>query len=66
MPGRSYLGGLPQVTTPFVWPVHDNRPLDFIAQINLRDLARCHRFDWLPDSGTLLFFERAWVVLQCH
>lgn len=52
------------MTTPFVWPVHDNRPLDFIAQINLRDLARCHRFDWLPDSGTLLFFydveEQPW------
>lgn len=50
----SYFGGLPPKLPGFQWPHRDSRPLCFLACINLSDLPR--EFDWLPESGRLLFF----------
>lgn len=56
-PARSWLGGQPKADSPdFPWPTFKNMPLDFIAQLSLEDLAAAHPFDWLPATGSLLFF----------
>lgn len=53
-PGASRLGGLPDLPTGVTWPERNGSPLDFIAQIDLRDLAGL--LPELPQSGWLLFF----------
>lgn len=54
-PSRSSYGGSPFLAPEAEWPVHQGRPLDFLAQINLEEVRR-----WLPngvqDSGILSFF----------
>lgn len=54
---RSWLGGKPKAdTAQFQWPCHNEKPMAFLAQLDLSELAAAHRFDWLPDQGSLLFF----------
>lgn len=52
--GASRLGGLPDLPTGVAWPERNGSPLDFIAQIDLRDLAGL--LPEFPQSGWLLFF----------
>ena len=53
----SKLGGLPHLPTEFPWPKKGNRPLMFLAQINLADILRDHVQDnSLPSSGLLTFW----------
>ena len=53
---RSRLGGLPAIQGRFEWPHWRERPLSFVADIELAEIAAASKFDWLPDSGRLLFF----------
>ncbi|MDH5527329.1 MAG: YwqG family protein [Nitrospirota bacterium] len=59
---KSRLGGLPHVPPGFVWPRFGERPLTFLASIDLAEVraaARTHQvadLDFLPAAGTLLFF----------
>lgn len=55
-PVRSCLGGLPAIGGRFEWPHWRGRPLSFVANIELAEIAAALKFDWLPDSGRLLFF----------
>lgn len=55
--GASRLGGMPDVPADFVWPASAARPLHFLAQIDLRDVADAS--EALPSSGWLLFFYDA-------
>ena len=52
----SFLGGKPLVRAPFEWPLDDGYPLGFIGQIDLGEIDSEIRFDWLPQTGRLLFF----------
>lgn len=59
---RSHLGGSPHMPPGFVWPRCGERPLSFLAAIDLAEVAtaaRTHQvpgLDFLPEGGTLLFF----------
>ena len=52
----SFLGGKPVVRSPFDWPRKNNKPLGFIAQLDLEEINVNQSIEWLPDSGRLLFF----------
>lgn len=63
--GCSKIGGDPDVPQDFVWPVRaDERPLSFLAQVNLDDAAKLDVDRLLPSSGLLSFFydyeEQPW------
>lgn len=65
-PLDSKIGGKPAVPDDFVWPYYagtvyneeerKSRPLSFMAQIRLKDLAGLDDTGLLPQSGTLSFF----------
>ena len=62
----SKIGGKPAVPSDFVWPEYSGtvygddesrlRPLSFMAQINLKDVAHLDEENLLPKSGVLSFF----------
>lgn len=54
--GASRIGGGPDVPEGFDWPMHQGRPLDFILQINLKDLQGFPAGLALPTEGVLSFF----------
>jgi uncharacterized protein YwqG len=62
--GASRLGGRPDVPVGFEWPVYDDLPQSFIAQINLADTAQLDLDGELPSEGLLSFFydsdQRVW------
>lgn len=53
--GDSRFGGSPDVGPGFVWPTRANRPLTFLAQIDLS----AAKAPGLPEQGWLLFFYEA-------
>lgn len=63
--GKSKFGGKPHLPESFEWPYYKgcdfedilkNRPLSFLAQINLEEIAACDREHQLPHKGMLYFF----------
>ena len=63
--GQSRLGGRPDVPRDFEWPrfqdkdddsADANRPLTFLAQVNLADATRYDTEGLLPTAGALSFF----------
>lgn len=64
--GRSKFGGKPHLPEGFVWPYYEgedsidgtvkNRPLSFLAQINLEEIGEYDKENELPYSGMLYFF----------
>lgn len=56
--GASKFGGQPDMPKATAWPTSEAGPLNFLAQINLRDLAEHDPAASLPRSGLLLFFYR--------
>jgi len=66
--GSSKFGGLPHVPVGFQWPYFDgiegeiyyvekkNRPLSFLAQFNLEEVAQFDEENLLPKKGFLYFF----------
>ena len=63
--GASRIGGSPDLPTDFVWPTYeDGRPLTFLAQLNLAEVAAAGSpIPTLPGSGQLLLFS-AWGWVQ--
>jgi len=56
-PCGSWLGGRPKAgSTGLEWPIYKDKPMAFLAQLDLAEIAAAHRFDWLPATGSLLFF----------
>jgi len=54
---RSKLGGLPLVDSRnFEWPESDGKPMAFLAQIDLAEVAQVYKYEWLNDQGVVLFF----------
>lgn len=62
--GSSKTGGLPDLPAGFKWPKRGRRPLPFLAQFNLAELAKLDQAKILPTSGFLWFFydleEQPW------
>ncbi len=54
--GESHIGGLPDLPPDIAWPTRNGRPCEFIAQINLKDVAPFDEENLLPKEGILLFF----------
>ena len=54
--GRSRLGGSPDIPAEFEWPTWFDRPLAFVAQIDLAELAAAEVRGGLPEAGLLLVF----------
>jgi len=57
--GKSKLGGMPDLPSNVKWPTWKEKPLSFIAQINLSDLPPFEFLDILPDNGVVSFFYSA-------
>lgn len=57
--GASHLGGLPDLPTQAEWPTWEGRPLSFLAQLNLTELAAYPAAAALPAAGWLSFFYDA-------
>ena len=65
----SKFGGKPDVEREsFSWPLSNNKPMAFLAQIDLSEVSKQVKFDWLPKKGVLLFFydvlEMPWDLIQ--
>ncbi len=62
--GASKFGGAPDVPIDFEWPMWNGKPLGFLAQINLEEVAPFDVEGLLPKSGLLSFFydlkEQPW------
>ncbi|GHU74863.1 hypothetical protein FACS1894188_04450 [Clostridia bacterium] len=62
--GESKIGGFPHLPSEFSWPMYDGKPLAFIAQFNLADIAPFDKDSKLPHAGILYFFyeggEKVW------
>ena len=54
--GASKFGGTPDVPAGFEWPMWWQVPINFMAQINLDEIAAFDIEDVLPSSGVLSFF----------
>ena len=54
--GASKFGGAPDVPADFEWPTWNEKPLGFLAQINLEEVAPFDVDGLLPKSGVLSFF----------
>lgn len=62
--GASRVGGLPDLPPATPWPTRDGRPFDFLAQIDLGEVASTGASLGLPKTGSLAFFQgwtRAWT-----
>jgi uncharacterized protein YwqG len=53
---RSRLGGVPELPPEFVWPSWNGRDLDFVAQVDLAEVAAVDPATILPRHGLMLFF----------
>lgn len=63
--GKSKIGGKPHLPESFAWPYYEgedyegvlkNRPLSFLAQFNLEEIAEYDQDNRLPHKGMLYFF----------
>jgi uncharacterized protein YwqG len=63
-PGTSKIGGNPDLPKDQVWPTWGGKPLSFLLQINLKDIATFPVAQNLPKTGLLSFFydsqEQPW------
>jgi|UPI00083A897E hypothetical protein len=57
-PAFSKIGGRPELASDVSWPVGEEGPLAFVAQIDLEAVKSEIGFDWLPEEGRIyLFFD---------
>lgn len=54
--GESRVGGDPDLPPEFAWPMIEDYPLTFVAQINLEEVALFETMNELPRKGLLSFF----------
>lgn len=68
--GQSHFGGRPKLPANFEWPTFHGRPLDFLLQVDLAELAGIRTGLDLPATGRLLFFydtkEQPWGLAPAH
>src|SRR5690349_18187637 len=63
---RSRIGGMPLAPAGWQWPMEDDEPLVFVAQINCSDLCGMPGAEALPSSGLLSFFAEHDGVMACR
>jgi len=56
--GATRLGGEPDLARGVEWPVMDDQPMAFLAQLRLEEIAPYDALARLPSSGLLSFFAR--------
>lgn len=54
--GATKLGGAPDLPPGTAWPNFEERPMAFVAQVNLADVAPLYRDGFLPPAGVVSFF----------
>jgi len=57
--GATRFGGVPDLEAGQPWPTHEGRPLEFLAQVALHDVAELDADGILPNGGLLSFFVDA-------
>jgi Domain of unknown function (DUF1963) len=62
----SRLGGMPLAPAGWRWPMEDDEPLVFLAQINCSELHGLPGTEVLPSSGLLSFFAEYDGVMACR
>jgi hypothetical protein len=62
----SRLGGMPLAPADWQWPMEDDEPLVFVAQINCSELHGLPGAEMLPSSGLLSFFAEHDGVMACR
>ena len=55
-PHFSWIGGSPSVPAGVEWPRWREKPLTFVAQLDLEDVTAAFDPGWLPKNGQLYFF----------
>ncbi|MBN1428189.1 MAG: DUF1963 domain-containing protein [Anaerolineae bacterium] len=55
--GQSKIGGVPDLPEYSDWPTFDDKPLAFLAQVNLSEIPRNIERELLPETGILYFFS---------
>lgn len=55
--GQSKIGGVPDLPEDWDWPTFDNKPLAFLAQVNLSEIPDNIEREALPKTGILYFFS---------
>lgn len=55
--GESKIGGAPHLPPNFEWFTFNNKPLAFLAQINLEQVSKYDIQKLLPETGMLYFFH---------
>jgi uncharacterized protein YwqG len=55
-PSYSHFGGVPNLPSGVQWPEHEGRQLEFLARLSLGEIQEKCSIDWLPPTGSLLFF----------
>lgn len=54
---NSKFGGKPIVDdNDFVWPISNEKPMCFLAQIDLNEISEKLDYEWLGNTGSVLFF----------
>jgi len=56
---ESKIGGVPDLPRGMKWPDYQGKPLSFIAQFRLADIAKYDKDSLLPKTGMLYFFYDA-------
>lgn len=59
-PGFSKIGGRPNLSNDLAWPYWCNRPLSFVAQLDLAELKAAETLPEFPAEGRLYFFYPAY------
>jgi uncharacterized protein YwqG len=62
----SRFGGMPLAPVGWEWPMEDDEPLVFVAQINCGDLRGLPGAEVFPSSGLLSFFAEYDGVMACR
>lgn len=62
----SRLGGMPLAPVGWQWPMEDDEPLIFLAQVNCSELRGLPGAEALPSSGLLSFFAEHDGVTACR
>jgi hypothetical protein len=62
----SRLGGMPLAPVGWQWPMEDDEPLVFVAQINCSELQGLPGAEVLPSSGLVSFFAEYDGVMACR
>lgn len=56
-PGQSRIGGVPDLPESWAWPAFEDKPMAFLAQLNLAEIPADVHVELLPSTGILYVFS---------